>query len=238
MTKHTVLPRRNWMGVGLSLLVVIITGTAIAWQVADLLADPYPTPAAPAPATPPPIDETTARARAWDRTEPLLADADRQAAAALDRQLATIHAFLVQRKPGTRAFAEQMLSLRGKWELIKSQVTTDGDQVYARFLDDTFAEHVFRADELRQVVEAAIRAYLAELEGIEANLLVRLRGDLSEDKLPLQTVIPALRSDEALSRHYLRWPSNWPATSAPTSCSSPAANWSSGRRRRSPPSWP
>lgn len=203
MKKQPVLPRRNWLGAGLSLLVVIAAATGIAWEVADLLAYYGPTPASsPAPATPPPIDEAPARAHAWSRSEPLLADAERQAAVALDKQLGTIAAFLAERKPGTRAFAERMLSLRGKWELVKAQVATDSDQEYARFLDESFAELVFRADDLRQVVETAIRGYLAELEGIEANLLVRLRADLSEDELPLQAVIPALRSDEALSRHY------------------------------------
>ncbi len=56
MKNQRLLPRRNWLGIALSLLVVIAAVTGIAYQVADLLADPDATPAAPAPATTPPID--------------------------------------------------------------------------------------------------------------------------------------------------------------------------------------
>jgi hypothetical protein len=154
----------------------------------------------PAPQQPPP-DEAAARARAWQRAETLLAGAEREAAAALDKHLAGIADFLARRKPGSRAFAEAVLGLRGKWELVKSQVSSGGDGEYAAFLQEAFSEHLFRDEDLEQAVAAAVRAYLAELEGIEARLLVRLRMDMADGEA-LPAALPALGSDEAFRGHY------------------------------------
>jgi hypothetical protein len=62
-------PSRNWVGVSLSLLLVIGSSLLIAWQVVELIteatADP---PAAPAPGAAP-INEGTTRGHAWARVE-------------------------------------------------------------------------------------------------------------------------------------------------------------------------
>jgi hypothetical protein len=156
-------------------------------------------PAADHKAAPPPVPTPTVRSRGWGKAEPLLEQADRQAALAIDKHLASIHAFLDERKPGSRAFAERLLSLRGKWELVIAQIGNDSD--YAAFLQEAFEEHVFPMKDLEKAVAMAVRSYLAELDGIDDDLLVRLRADLSDDELP-RTAIPALRSDQAFRNHY------------------------------------
>jgi hypothetical protein len=152
-----------------------------------------------APPQPPPIDGAAARARAWQRAETLLAGAEREAAAALDKHLASVHDFLARRKPGSRAFAGAVLGLRGKWELVKNQVS-GGDGEYAAFLQGAFSEHLFRGEDLEQAVAAAARAYLSELDGIEASLLVRLRADLADGVQP-PAGLPA-GSDEVFRSRY------------------------------------
>ncbi|HTU92893.1 MAG TPA: hypothetical protein VMF69_22625, partial [Gemmataceae bacterium] len=129
----------------------------------------------------------------------LLQQADRQAASALDKHLAAIHAFIDERKAGSKAFAERVVSLRGKWETVKAEIGYNSD--YARFLQEAFAEHIFPIEELEKAVSAAVRSYLAELESLEDDLLVRLRADLADDELP-RRAIPALGSDDAFRRHY------------------------------------
>ena len=64
--KQPKLPRRNWLGAGVALLVVLASGTAAAWQVVQLLADHDSTPSASAPATPPRTDDTAARSGSPD----------------------------------------------------------------------------------------------------------------------------------------------------------------------------
>jgi heme exporter protein D len=62
--KKPLLPRRNWLGVGLSLLVVIVSGAIAVGQVADYVsavADRLRRQAAITPARPPPTGEAAAR---------------------------------------------------------------------------------------------------------------------------------------------------------------------------------
>ncbi|HWG42865.1 MAG TPA: hypothetical protein VN688_08780 [Gemmataceae bacterium] len=185
------LPPRNRAGAALCLAALIACIIALAYQIGGLVAD-IPTPVR----TP---DPAAVHGRVWNKTQPLLEQADRQAAQALDKHLASIHAFLDERQAGSRAFAEQMLSLRGKWELVKAEIGDNSD--YAAFLQEAFDQHVFPMEDLEKAVDTAVRSYLAELESIDDDLLVRLRADLADDELP-RLVIPALRSDQALRSHY------------------------------------
>jgi hypothetical protein len=187
------LPARNHIGAAISLVVLIASVLALAWQIRELATDQD--------GADPPARQNpeAARARAWSKTKPLLDRADRDAALALDKHLASIHEFLDERHAGCRAFAARLLSLRGKWELVKSQLGSGSD--YAAFLQQAFSEHVFPMDELEKAVATAIRSYLAELDRLDDELLVRLRTDLADGQLP-QTILPALSSDQAFRRHY------------------------------------
>jgi hypothetical protein len=185
----------------------IITGLVFAALVRDQFNNTVPPayrplPAAAAPSPVQPIDHQAVRERAWGKIEPLLAQAEQAGVAALDRHLATIPAFITERKQGTRAFSARLLGLRGKWELIKTRFRTEGEDEYARWLRDQFADNLFRSEELQQTVEAAIRAYLSELVGIEGQLLIRLRADLADSELQVQEAIPALWSDAVLRQRY------------------------------------
>jgi hypothetical protein len=64
MNRPHPLPRRNWLGVCLSLLIVLVSGGLALWQVADyvgVLCDRLAQSAAPTPDAAP-TDEETARA--------------------------------------------------------------------------------------------------------------------------------------------------------------------------------
>ncbi len=185
------LPVRNRIGAAVCMVALAVLIVILVFQISSLIADIRDAAPPPAPAA--------VRSHVWDKTEPLLSKADRQAALSLDKHLASIHTFLDEHKAGSKDFAEQLMSLRGKWELVRSGIGNASD--YAVFLQEVFAEHLFPMEELEKVVEAAIRSYLAELESIDDELLVRLRADLADDELP-RTVIPALGSDEAFRSHY------------------------------------
>src|SRR5579859_4409417 len=103
-------------------LLAILIACLIA--LVKLVSDQF-APAADHQAAPPPEPTSAVRGRAWGKVEPLLEQADRQTAQALDKHLAAIHAFLDERKAGSRAFAERLLSLRGKWELVKAEIGDD-----------------------------------------------------------------------------------------------------------------
>ncbi len=186
-----VAPARNRIGAAICMAVLIGCFVALAIQIGGFAVFAFEVIWKPKP--------EAVRTSAWLKTQPLLEEADRFSASALNRHLSGIHAFLDERKAGTRAFAERMVGLQGKWETLKAQIGYSSE--FAVFLSEAFAEHVFPMQELEKVVSTSVRSYLAELEAIDDDLLVRLRADLSDDELP-RLAIPALRSDEALRRHY------------------------------------
>lgn len=185
------LPTRNKLGAALCLAALIAIITILVFQISGIVEDtgkgiPKPSPEA-------------VHDRAWNKIQPPLEQADRKAAQALDKHLGSIHTFLQEHKAGSKAFAERLLSLRGTWELVKAEIGDDSD--YTVFLKEAFAVHLFPMEELEKAVDAAVRGYLAELEAIDNELLVRLRADLADDELS-QIAIPALRSDQAFHNHY------------------------------------
>ena len=210
-------PRRfRWLaslgiltGLGLSLL---LAHPRLAPQRPIVSPPPGPGPVPPMP----PIDPAALQAQAWSKVEPLLAQAEKAGQAALDKHLASIRAFLTEHKQGSRPYAAALLGLKGKLRFLKSQLCrsdwawsipslnvryTPPPDDYPPWLHAQFAEHLFSGEDLQHTVEAAARAYLAELEGIENQLLVRC-ADIADGDLTLKAVIPDLRSATLLKERY------------------------------------
>jgi hypothetical protein len=103
--------------------------------------------------------------------------------------------FFDEHRKGCRPFAESVLSLHGKWKLVKSSILTDDE--HARFLSTEFSRHVFTPDDLRAVLQSTVEGCLNELDAIESQLLVELRADLADDKLLSKKLKLDLQSDEA-----------------------------------------
>src|SRR5207244_2127211 len=101
------------------------------------------------------------------------------------------------RKQAARAFATEVLSLSGKWAFVKSKLPwTDADG-HNRFLRESFERLVFKGEDIKELIESAVRGYVSELEGIESAMLVDIRADLSEGELAPPELLPALGSDES-----------------------------------------
>jgi len=142
-----------------------------------------------------------ARAQAWQKIEPRLARAEQTGAMIVERQLGTIRESFAQRKQGATAFAEDVLSLGGKWELIKSKIFDEGEG-HRRYLRERFEQHVFRGDDLRSAIEASVSGTLGELKGLENSLLTEIRADLADSALFAGNGAPGLQSEEAFRRAY------------------------------------
>ena len=142
------------------------------------------------------------RLRAWEKVELHLKDADASEAKIVERQLEGVREFFNERKQGTAAFADSALSLGGKWAWLKGAVTFDDGQSHRRFLRESFEEHLFRGEELRAVLNAAVTSTLAEIRGLENTLLAQIRADLAESDLLVGNGLPALQSEEVFFRAY------------------------------------
>ncbi|QJW93238.1 hypothetical protein [Frigoriglobus tundricola] len=117
-----------------------------------------------------------------------LGEADAKSEKAIDARLQPLAKLFAKGRTGSKAFAEEALSWDSKWHLLKA--TVRGDESHRIFLSDAFARHVFSPDELREALEGAVAAYLDDIDGFEAEMLVRLRADLADPARP-DKVLPA-----------------------------------------------
>jgi hypothetical protein len=129
-----------------------------------------------------------------------LAEADTRSAEAIDARLKPVRELFARGRKGADGFAAEALSWQGKWQFVRG--LTDGGATHRAFLAKAFAWHVFNAEELEEALTAAVRGYLDDLDGYEAEMLVRLRADLADPGRPADLLPPALRGDEAFRAAY------------------------------------
>jgi hypothetical protein len=152
------------------------------------------------PAVAPSLTETPRPMPAeWPKVQARLDRFDKAADAALVKRLEMVKTFFDQRKYGAQGFAEEALSWGGKWEFIKD---TLGAGNHRKYLAEALARNTFTVDELRAVLEAAIKGYLTDLDGLENELLVQLRADLADSELGRGTLRPYVASDKAFQSEY------------------------------------
>jgi len=139
---------------------------------------------------------------AWEKVAPKLASAEKTSLQAGDKYVGRVKAFFAERKKGARPFADDAFSLWGEWELVNSKLPwSDGDE-QSRYLCACFERHIFRSDELKELIEFVVREYLSELNGIEDRLLIDIRADVSDSKaIPLNLQL-AIKSDESFKTAY------------------------------------
>lgn len=145
-----------------------------------------------------------ARVNAWEKIAPRLRTADLVGVGMASRRRECVRAFFTERKRRTREFGEAVLSLSGKWEFVKSKLPfTDGNG-HREFLRQRFEEIVVSGPELQELIQSVVAGYVAELQGIENDLLVQIRADLSDSDLALFETGAMLRTDEAFRKEYAR----------------------------------
>lgn len=111
--------------------------------------------------------------------------ADDAANAGIHSQSEAVHAFFERARSGTQGFAEASLGWRSKWLLVKD--TAQGSDELSQHIELLFSTHVFRADELEQLLEGCIAAYMQHLGYVDSELLVRLEADLED--IPATTTV-------------------------------------------------
>ncbi len=141
---------------------------------------------------------------AWKTIAPKLSNAELTSLKASDKYAARIEAFFAERKAGARLFAEDAFSLRGKLAFVQSKVPWANGYEHSLYLRARFEEHIFSADELKELIECAVREYLCEINGIEDKLLVEIRADLKDRDIVAASLAPALVSDENFKSAYSR----------------------------------
>jgi hypothetical protein len=119
----------------------------------------------------PPSPERVAR--------PHLDQADRDCERFISEHLKVLDDFFVDAKKNVPVFAEDVLSYRSQWYLLKDHLplTRGGEQ--DRFIRNSFEKHLFSVDRLAKGVETVVSSYLQQMRSVEGKMLVAIRMDVS-----------------------------------------------------------
>lgn len=202
-------PNLTW-AVGWTVVIFVVAAGAWAWRfysAAASLAPPVaPSAVAPSPAPPTlsPIELAALRRRAWDKIAPRLDEADRASEAAVAEKLNDLDGFFRARRAGVPAFAADVLSLSGKWRYVKSKMPTADDDAHLKYLNERFEQYVFPTAELRQSLESVVGGYLSRLAGLESQLLVDVRADLSDSAFAVPGAPQLVPSEAAWRADFAR----------------------------------
>ena len=180
---------RSWLPVGLA----ITLGTPVFMGLFSSAPKPALTSAVPAPVT-----------VSWQKVEPHLDRLDQQSAAIAEKHLSRISAFVNDKKKrGAKEFAEWAFSWRAKFNLVVGNLQGDDGARLRGFLQEKFDQHIFRSQDLQNLLESVIAGVGTECAGAENDALVQLRADIAQDVL-FKGTLPALQTDQAFQDEYRR----------------------------------
>ncbi len=117
-------------------------------------------------------------------------EAETKAISAVAHRSTEFAEFIDARKSGVKAFSQEIISLYGKWRVVKSYLPfADGDG-HKKYIIEKFDEHIFSQKDLSSAIQRSIEESLKDLDGIENELAVAVRQELlgrslSPDEMPL-----------------------------------------------------
>lgn len=153
------------MGLLALIMVTFLTVGAFLWLVQP---DPHPTSAAP--------DRRAASIRFANERHVRLAE--QRARAAMARRAGELASYLRSRRAGARPFAEDMVSLNGKWRAVKVWLPFTDKNGHSAYVEERFALHVISPAQLAAAVEQTLKSARSDLEAIENDLAVQLQQEL------------------------------------------------------------
>ena len=198
--------KQRWLitiGVLLGLILLTIVRW-FAWPVPAVAPSPTQTvPNSPTVPTVSAIDLRELRQRAWTRIEARLDEADLASQQAMKESLDRVVSFFRSKHGGARPFAEDVLSLRGKWAFVKEYLPFTQPGSHAQFLQERFVHRVLNPQDLQACLEGCVTGYVSRLQGIENQLLVKVRADLSEGEL-MTVALPVIKDRGLFAQEFER----------------------------------
>jgi len=113
------------------------------------------------------------------RIDPLLSEARVEAKAITARNAHAINALIQGHSAGVQNFAEDVVSLSGKWAYIKSKLPGTPTDGHEKFIREKFAKHIFSEVALKEAVSQAVSRQIKELQSLENELAIKMRSELA-----------------------------------------------------------
>lgn len=144
------------------------------------------------------------RVAAWEKITPRLQAAHQAGERTAQLHSDFVHQFFAERSKRATAFAEEVLSLSGKWEYVKSTVGISDADAHRRYLHARFEEMVVSAAQLEELLRTVVASCVQDLQGIENDLLVQIRADLGDSDLAQAPGGMMLRTEDVFRQQYAR----------------------------------
>ena len=161
--------------------VGVLIGVVAVRPVLDFVfAESGPTIAGQPPEPEPPEPPKPPKPTPEEIAKPHLSWADQECERIIDEHVNAIDTFFLDSQTHTRSFADEAMSWGSKWRLIADYVPFTSGGRHNAFIRGKFEEHIFRPEQLEDVVKQVVVSYLKHLESIEGQMLVRVRTDVAD----------------------------------------------------------
>ena len=119
-------------------------------------------------------------------------EAEQKAAQAMVRRSSEFSDFINSRKGGAKPFSKDMISYAGRWLAVKPYLPFTKNDGHKKYVVEKFDQHIFTSEDLARAVKRAVEGSVKDLDGIENELAVALRKEisgqsLSPDETPIVT---------------------------------------------------
>jgi hypothetical protein len=125
-------------------------------------------------------DKLLREANAIDK---LISEANALATTSIDRHTKELRQFIVSHKSGCKPFAEEITSLYGTWRSVKSHLPGTDPDGHKKYVQETFAKHIFSDQELGSAFRIAIEGSVKDIDGIQNDLAVKIRQEIIDRPL-------------------------------------------------------
>lgn len=138
-----------------------------------------------------------------------ISESERKAEQVINQRARQFGQYLKDRKSGSRAFSNDVLSLSGKWHALKPYLPFTDSEGHKKYIQRKLDEHIISENQLAHVLRRSIEDMVRDIEAIENDLAVSIRTEilgrsLKPDEIPiakrkfersLQTMMYASRHD-------------------------------------------
>lgn len=105
-------------------------------------------------------------------------EANAKSAKAIAQRAGEFSEFINSRKIGSKQFAQDIVSLHGKWRALKPYLPFTSKDGHKEFVAEKFDKHIFSTKELGDAAKGAVERSVKDLESIENELAISLSKEI------------------------------------------------------------
>ncbi len=105
-------------------------------------------------------------------------ESSQKSLAAITNRSNEFRTFVQERKAGAKPFSEEVVSIYGKWRVLKSKLPLTDSEGHKKYIVDQFDKHIFTPQQLSDRVKTIIEDSIRDLDQEQNNLAVAIRKEL------------------------------------------------------------